>query len=85
MQQTFPPQVEQFVRQELATGRYENEQDLLIRALKVYQELKTRHEALRADVQRSIDQAERGEVASLDMGVIKDRLRSDLDENGQLR
>ena len=71
MPKTFPPELEQFVQQELANGDYQTEEELVIDALKVFRELKRRHEQLRADVQRSIEQAERGEVHPLDTDATK--------------
>ncbi len=67
----YPPDLQQFMDHELASGEYRDESEVLIRALRVYREFKTRHESLRQDVERSIEQAERGEVAPLDTEATK--------------
>ena len=82
MPSTYPPELEQFIKRELASGQYQNEDELLVEALKAFRELKTRHDELRADVERSIEQADRGEVAALDMGALKQKLQDELGETG---
>ena len=68
---------------ELASGEYQDESELLTQALIVYRELKTRHAALREDLEASIAAADRGEVAPLDIGAIKSELAAELDESGE--
>lgn len=71
MTTTLPPDLKQFVQDELASGKFENESELMIRALQYYRELKSRHAALRAEVQASLAESARGESAPLDMNEIK--------------
>ena len=75
MANIYPPDLQQFMDQELASGEYQDESEVLIRALRVYREFKTRHESLRQDVIRSIEQAERGEVAPMDTEATKAEAR----------
>lgn len=82
MSNTYPPDLQQIVDEELASGDFESESDLLIRALKVYRELKARHNSLRKDVETAIATADRGEVAPLDIDAIKAELTNELDESG---
>ena len=70
MPKTYPPELEQFVQQELANGRYQSEDELVIDALTAFREMKQRHDDLRRDVQRSIEQADRGEVEPWDIDTI---------------
>ena len=67
MPKTYPPELEQFVQQELANGKYHNEDELLVAALTVYREMKQRHEELRRDVHQAIAEADRGEAKELDI------------------
>jgi Arc/MetJ-type ribon-helix-helix transcriptional regulator len=83
MSVSIPTYLQPFVERELATGAFADEADLVTKALELLREMKTRHEQLRGDVQRSLAQAERGEVAPLDIQSIKDVLRSELDEAGK--
>ena len=83
MATTYPPELEHFIEQELATGKYESKDELVLTALQVFRELQTRHQQLRDDVQRSVEQEQRGEVVPLDIPAMKDRLTARLDESGQ--
>ena len=67
MAKTYPPELEQFVQQELANGRYQSEDELVIDALTVFREMKQRHEELRRDVQQAIAEADSGETKELDI------------------
>ena len=71
MANSFPPDIEQFVRQELASQEYQSRDDLVLDAMRVLRELKTRHQKLRDDVQHAIAQAEQGEVRPLDTEATK--------------
>lgn len=75
MESIYPPDLQQFVDHELASGQYRDESEVLIQALRVYREFKTRHESLRQDVGRSLEQAERGETAPLDTEATKAEAR----------
>jgi hypothetical protein len=44
--------------------------------------MKLRHEQLRSDVQEAIDQADRGDIAPLDIDAIKAELMDEIDERG---
>ena len=70
MPKTYPPELVAFVQAELANGPFRTEDELLVAALTVYRDLKQRHEELRRDVHRSLEQAERGEVQPMDIGAI---------------
>jgi putative addiction module CopG family antidote len=78
MQTLIPSDLQQFVDEELATGGYKSESELVIQALRVYRELKTRHDALRRDVELSVQQAERGEISLLDTAATKRAARARL-------
>ena len=83
MAQIYPPELQQFLDEELASGQYESESELVIQALRVYRELKTRHESLRKDVETAIVAADRGQVAPLDIDAVKSELTDELDESGR--
>ncbi|MFQ5424072.1 MAG: type II toxin-antitoxin system ParD family antitoxin [Phycisphaerae bacterium] len=67
----IPPELEQYVQQELARGEYGSEGELIADAVRVLRELKNRHERLRRDVETAIAQGERGESRPLDCAAIK--------------
>jgi len=80
---TYSPDLQQFVQEQLATGEFQDEAELMQQALTVYRELRTRHNHLRADIESAIAQADRGKVAPLDIDAIKAELTAELDETGQ--
>ena len=79
---SFPPEVDEFVKQELARGAFGSEEELVINAVSALREIKLRHEQLRSDVQEAIDQADRGDIAPLDIDAIKAELMDEIDERG---
>ena len=67
MSVTIPPELEPFVEAELASGAFASEAELIAKALELYRQMKKRHEELRTEVGRSLDEAKRGDVAELDV------------------
>jgi Arc/MetJ-type ribon-helix-helix transcriptional regulator len=63
----IPSELQPFVQAEIASGAFRDEAHLVAKALQLYRDLKARHTQLRTDVQRSIEQAERGDVDELDI------------------
>lgn len=67
MPKTYPPELEQFIEQELQSGKYKTEDELLVTALTAFRDMKQRHEKLRRDAYQAIAEADRGEVKELDI------------------
>ena len=65
MSETFPADLQQFVREELATGRYPSELDLVVDAVRLLREARAREEDLRAEIQARVASLERGEAIEL--------------------
>jgi Arc/MetJ-type ribon-helix-helix transcriptional regulator len=63
----YPPEIEAFVAEQLAAGCFDSESELATAAIRYVKELIERDRKLRADLKRSIEQADRGEVAPLNM------------------
>ncbi|MCE9557000.1 MAG: hypothetical protein K8T91_26945 [Planctomycetes bacterium] len=75
----FPPDVEQQIKERLASGRYANEDDVLreaLEALKLSDELS--HFRLRIAESRA--QADRGEKGPLDVDAVMGRVKRRLSE-----
>ncbi len=70
------PQLEQYIQQKVATGRYNNASEIIREALRLMeerdQERETKLAALRREIQQSIDSGPAGE---LDMQEIKRQAR----------
>lgn len=66
----YPPDLGEFVKQEIASGACRSEDELVVNALLAYREMKLRQEDLRGRVEKSLAQAERGEVESWDIDAI---------------
>ena len=62
----YPPEIEAYVREQVASGRFADESEFATAAFEVYRELEQRHRELKAEVQRSLEQAARGEVSPVD-------------------
>lgn len=71
MSETLPPDLQEFVRQAVANGEFPTEDDVVIAGVRALRELKTRHDALRQDIQVAIEELDRGEGQPLDMDAIK--------------
>lgn len=74
----YPPEVEAFVAEQLASGKFGSESELATAALRVVQELSARERMFREDLKRSLEQAERGEVEPWDLDEILKELDADL-------
>lgn len=64
---SVPAHLHSFVQGEVASGAFAHEEELVGKALELYRDMKVRHENLRADVQRSLDEVNSGEVDDLDI------------------
>jgi antitoxin ParD1/3/4 len=75
MTESLPPELVQFLRQELDSGRYESETAVLCAGLRLLQEREDRLRALRREITPALEQLDRGEGKPLDAEAIKARGR----------
>ena len=80
---SIPSELQPFVTAEIQAGRFANEEEFLAKMIELYREIRDRNGLLRARVQRSIEQEQRGELEPLDMSAVKAKLSGELDESGQ--
>ena len=73
---TIPSDLEQFVQQQVATGQYHSQEEVVVAGLQILREVKSRQAALREDIQVGIDQLDRGEGIELS----QDELRAFFDD-----
>ena len=63
---TLPPDLGQFVQEQVAAGRYQTEQELVVDAVRVLRELQVRQQQFHEDVRLGMEQLERGEFIEYD-------------------
>jgi len=83
--QSFPPDLEEFVQQALASGRYRSADEVVYDALRLLREREMRLEELRRDIQVGWDQVDRGEVILLDDEAAEDAFYADIMRRGRQR
>ena len=83
MSSTYPPEITRFIEDEMSSGKFANEAELIARALAVYRELKDGHAELRVKIAEAIEDENAGRVGSLNVEEIIAELESELDEQGQ--
>ena len=70
---SFPPDLEQFVRHEVASGRYPSADEVVWDGLRLLQERERHSEELRAAVRLGLDQLSNGEYTDYDDDALRDR------------
>lgn len=63
---TLPPDLGQFVQDQVAAGRYQTEQELVVDAVRVLREIQARQQQFHEDVRLGMEQLGRGEVIEYD-------------------
>ena len=74
--------IEQYIRGKVDSGEFSSAEEFTREAVRVYHHLETRQAELRAELQERIRQADRGEVAPLEIERIKAEGRSRLSNRG---
>ena len=89
MNVSLTPELEKLVNEKVRSGMYSSASEVVreaLRLLKEQEELRRRRlEELRRDVGIGLEQANRGEVAPLDIAKIKSRLRKRLQEQDRMK
>lgn len=79
----FPPEIEAYVQEKLATGKFKSRDELAIEAVRIYREMESKHAQLKSDVEAALEEADRGLCKPLDVDVIKANLATQFDEQGR--
>lgn len=69
----LPPELEQFVEEQVAEGRYGSSQELVVTAVRVLREVETRQRQFSEDVRLGMDQLKRGEFNDYDEAELRQR------------
>jgi antitoxin ParD1/3/4 len=79
----LPHDLRQFVEQEIASGKYRSEEDLVCEGLRLLRERERRLQALREEIGPALEQLDRGEGKPLNAEEIKARGRKRLAARGK--
>jgi putative addiction module CopG family antidote len=71
--QSFPPELEQFVAQQVAAGNYPSEQELVVSAVRVLRDVQARQRQFEDDIRVGMEQLERGEFNEYDEASLRRR------------
>jgi putative addiction module CopG family antidote len=71
--QPLPPELGQFVEQQLALGKYRSEQELVVDAVRVLREVEIQRQQFHNDVRLGMDQLDRGETNQYSLEQLRDR------------
>jgi putative addiction module CopG family antidote len=63
---TLPPDLDQFVAEQIATGRYRSPEELMVDAVRVLRQLDAQQQAFHDDVREGMNQLARGEYTEYD-------------------
>jgi putative addiction module CopG family antidote len=80
---TFPPDLEAYIQQKVASGQFSSPHELTVEAVRIYRELEARRAQLKSDVQAAIDESRQGLSEPLDMEAIKAELRAKWNSRGR--
>ncbi len=68
----LPPELEQFVEEQVAVGHYESPQEVMVSAVRVLRDVEARQERFREDVRLGMEQLERGEFIEYDEAGLRE-------------
>jgi antitoxin ParD1/3/4 len=81
----FPPDLQPYVDEMLASGRYEHVSDIVLEAVYLHRDREwlrqKKYDELKKEIQIGIDQADRGQVAPLDLDAIWQQVLEKLGES----
>ena len=72
----LPPDLSQFVKAEVASGRFATEEQVVIEGVQLLRERKAKIERLRADLQAARDQFDRGECTEYTTETLRELFES---------
>jgi antitoxin ParD1/3/4 len=82
---SLPPEYEQFVQAEVASGRFDSPGDVVCEALKQYQERQKRIAAVKEEIQIGLDELRKGEYLEIRSEAELDAYFDDIVARGRER
>lgn len=71
----IPSTLQGFVNDEIASGAFGSEAELVVAALATFQEMKRRHRSLKDSVSQSLSQRDQGLASSVNFSAVKEQIR----------
>jgi antitoxin ParD1/3/4 len=84
MRSGLPADLEQFMEQELAAGKYASREELVAEAVRLLRERERRIKELREEILPALERLDRGEYTEYDEGSLRD-LMEDVKARGRVR
>lgn len=84
MRNGLPADLEQFMEQELAAGKYASREELVAEAVRLLRERERRIKELREEILPALERLDRGEYTEYDEGSLRD-LMEDVKARGRVR
>lgn len=81
----LPPDLQQFVQDQLAAGKYQSASDVVCDAVRLLRERELRLEALRHEIDRGIRQIDSGEYVEIESEAALQKFFDDIEARGQQR
>ena len=75
MPSAFPPELDQFIQHEVASGRYASTEEVVCEAVRLLRDREVQRQALREWLQPGLEELDRGEIAEFDIEEIKAEFR----------
>src|SRR4051794_13417049 len=82
---SLPPDLQQFVRDQLASGKYRSESEVMCDAVRLLRERELRLESLRKDIEQGIVQLDSGEFVEIQSDIELKTFFDDVASRGQQR
>jgi antitoxin ParD1/3/4 len=82
---SLPPDLEQFVHNQLAAGKYQSSDDVICDAVRLLRERELRREELRSEIDRGIQQLENGDFIEIDSDASLEAFFDDIEARGRQR
>ena len=82
MAHVFPPDLERLVQQELATGKYKSEDEVLLEAMKLLRDREIHFQQFRKNLRARLDRLDRGKGTELDdesLAAFLDEIEAEVD------
>ena len=82
---TYPPDIEAYVQQKIASGQFRSRDELAAEAVRLYRDLEAKHQRLKSDIQAAIDEANQGLSEPMDIEAIKAELIAQWKSGGHFK